>query len=84
MGCEIVDLRPKLMFEFIDEAKLIEVPFEPAAATSSENFVFDGSVDLATDGSRLVEQQTHAFLSASFETRQIEHVHFDDFDFESV
>lgn len=61
-------LRPKL----IEEEVLDKVP---AAATKLENFVFVTSSPPPADPGLSVEQQTHAFLSASFETRHVEHDH---------
>lgn len=70
---DLAALRPKL----IEDDVLGKVP---AAATRLENFVLVESSPEADPG-LAVEQQAQTFLSASFETRHVEHDHLalDDF-----
>ena len=61
-------------------ASLFRYENEPAAATSVENLVFCSSfVDAPLDSLAFgVKQQTQLVLSDSFETKHVEHVHFED------
>ena len=71
------------MFEATVEETALRPDNDPAAATIEENFVLPvESASLAP--SFLVMQQTHVSLSGSFDTKQVEQVHFDALTTESV